>query len=72
MVKEDCIEMEGIVLDMLFNIMFCVELENGYVVIVYIFGKMCKNYICIFIGDKVIVEMIFYDLIKGCIVYCVR
>lgn len=51
--------------------MFCVEFENGYVVIVYIFGKMCKNYICILIGDKVIVEMIFYDLFKGCIVFCV-
>lgn len=70
MVKEDNIEMQGIVFEMLFNIMFCVELENGYVVIVYIFGKMCKNYICILMGDKVIVELILYDLSKGCIVFC--
>lgn len=71
MVKLDVIEMEGVIIDIFFNIMFCVEFSNGYVVIVYIFGKMCKNYICILIGDKVKVELIFYDLSKGCIVYCV-
>ncbi|MDG1121000.1 MAG: translation initiation factor IF-1, partial [Glaciecola sp.] len=32
MAKEDCIEMEGTVLDTLPNTMFCVELENGHVV----------------------------------------
>lgn len=59
------------ILEILLNIMFCVELENGYIVIVYILGKMCKNYICILIGDKVIVEMILYDLSKVCIIFCV-
>lgn len=49
--------------------MFRVELENGYVVIVYIFGKMRKNYIRILTGDKVIVELISYDLSKGRIVF---
>lgn len=69
--KEEFIEFEGVVIEMFFNIMFCVCLENGYEVIVYIFGKMCKYYICILIGDSVKVEMIFYDLFKGCIIYCV-
>ena len=32
MAKEDCIEMEGTVLDTLPNTMFRVELENGHVV----------------------------------------
>lgn len=72
MLKDDFIEFEGIVSEMLLNIIFCVCLENGYEIIVYIFGCMCKNYICIFIGDWVKVEMILYDLIKGCIIYCMK
>lgn len=30
MVKEDMIEVEGIVVEILLNVMFKVELENGY------------------------------------------
>lgn len=70
MAKEDNIEMQGTVFETLLNTMFCVELENGYVVTAHIFGKMRKNYICILTGDKVTVELTLYDLSKGCIVFC--
>ncbi|MCM2972822.1 MULTISPECIES: translation initiation factor IF-1 [Larsenimonas] len=69
MAREDHIEMEGVVVDMLPNTMFRVELENGHVVTAHISGKMRKNYIRILTGDKVKVELTPYDLSKGRIVY---
>ena len=65
MAKEECIEMEGVVLESLPNTMFRVELENGHVLIAHISGKMRKNYIRILTGDKVVVEITPYDLTKG-------
>ena len=65
MSKEDQIEMEGTVTDVLPNTMFRVELENGHVVIAHISGKMRKNYIRILKGDKVTVQLTPYDLSKG-------
>lgn len=72
MAKEDCIELEGTVLETLPNTMFRVELENGHVVIAHISGKMRKNYIRILTGDKVTVEMTPYDLSKGRITFRAR
>ena len=43
MAKEDCIEMEGVVLESLPNTMFRVELENGHIVTAHISGKMRKK-----------------------------
>ncbi|WP_119344588.1 translation initiation factor IF-1 [Facilibium subflavum] len=65
MAKEDCIELEGTVIETLPNTMFRVELENGHTVTAHISGKMRKNYIRILTGDKVTVEMTPYDLTKG-------
>ena len=65
MAKEDCIELEGTVVETLPNTMFRVELENGHIVTAHISGKMRKNYIRILTGDKVTVEMTPYDLTKG-------
>ena len=72
MAKEDCIEMEGTVLDTLPNTMFRVELENGHVVIAHISGRMRKHYIRILTGDKVTVQLTPYDLSKGRITYRAR
>jgi translation initiation factor IF-1 len=69
MAKEDQIEMEGSVVDVLPNTMFRVQLENGHVVLAHISGKMRKNYIRILKGDKVTVEMTPYDLSKGRITF---
>ena len=65
MAKEDQIEMEGTVADVLPNTMFRVQLENGHIVIAHISGKMRKNYIRILKGDKVTVQLTPYDLTKG-------
>jgi translation initiation factor IF-1 len=69
MAKEDQIEMDGTVVDVLPNTMFRVELENGHVVIAHISGKMRKNYIRILKGDKVTVQLTPYDLTKGRITF---
>ena len=69
MAKEDHIEMKGVVIESLPNTMFRVKLENGYVIIAHISGKMRKNYIRILTGDAVMVELTPYDLTKGRIIF---
>ena len=69
MAKEDQIEMDGTVVDVLPNTMFRVQLDNGHVVIAHISGKMRKNYIRILKGDKVSVQLTPYDLTKGRITF---
>ena len=65
MAKEDVIEVEGTVIESLPNTNFKVELENGYVVLAHISGKLRMNYIKILPGDNVKVELSPYDLTKG-------
>ncbi|MBR1796778.1 MAG: translation initiation factor IF-1 [Saccharofermentans sp.] len=65
MAKEDVIEVEGIVEEALPNATFKVKLDNGYVVMAYISGKLRQNYIKILPGDKVTMELSPYDLSKG-------
>jgi translation initiation factor IF-1 len=69
MAKEDSIEMQGVVLENLPNATFRVKLENDYVVLGHISGKMRKNYIRILPGDKVTVEMTPYDLSRARIIF---
>lgn len=65
MSKEELIEMEGLVSEVLANTQFRVTLDNGVVVIAYASGKIRKNRIRILAGDKVTLEMSPYDLSKG-------
>ena len=69
MAKSDVIEVTGTLLEKLPNAMFKVELENKYVVLAHISGKLRMNYIRILPGDKVTVEMSPYDLTKGRIIW---
>jgi len=46
-----------------------VKLENGFVVLGHISGKMRMHYIRILPGDKVTVEVSPYDLSKARIVF---
>ncbi len=69
MSKEDSIETDGIVVDVLPGTMFRVKLSNGHVVLAHISGKMRKNFIRIVPGDKVNVEMSPYDLTKARITF---
>ncbi len=65
MTKEDLIEFNGNVEEVLPNAMFRVRLENDHVVLAHTSGKMRKNRIRIMAGDQVTVEMTPYDLSKG-------
>jgi len=68
MPKDDMIEMEGVVIDVLRNTIFRVKLENDHVITAHISGRMRKHYIKILNGDTVVVEMTPYDLTKGRII----
>lgn len=65
MSKEDVIEVEGTVAEALPNAMFKVKLENGYIVLAHISGKLRQNYIKILPGDRVTMELSPYDLSRG-------
>lgn len=69
MSKEDVIEAEGKVVEVLPNTNFRVELSNGHVIVAYLSGKLRKNYIKILEGDAVKIELSPYDLTKGRIVW---
>jgi translation initiation factor IF-1 len=72
MAKEEAIEVEGKVIELLPNAMFKVELENEMVILAHISGKMRMNFIKILPGDKVTVQLSPYDLTRGRIVYRTR
>ncbi len=65
MSKEDVIEFEGVIEELLPNSTFKVRLVNGHVIIAYISGKLRMHCIRVVEGDKVKVEMSPYDLTKG-------
>jgi translation initiation factor IF-1 len=69
MSKEDLLEFEGVVSEILPNAMFRVKLDNGHEVLAHTSGKMRKNRIRVLAGDKVNVEMTPYDLSKGRITF---
>jgi translation initiation factor IF-1 len=69
MAKEDLLEFEGSVVELLPNAMFRVKLDNGHEVLVHTSGKMRKNRIRVLTGDKVNIEMTPYDLTKGRITF---
>jgi translation initiation factor IF-1 len=63
--KEDLIEFDGVVTELLPDARFRVKLDNGHETLAYTSGKMKKNRIRILAGDRVTVEMTPYDLSKG-------
>ena len=65
MSKQVAIEQDGKVIETLPNAMFKVELENGHVLLCNISGKMRMNFIRIYPGDKVTIELSPYDLTRG-------
>ena len=67
--KEDVIELEGKVVELLKGGDFKVQLENGHTVEARVSGKMRMNYIRIIEGDNVLVELSPYDLTRGRITY---
>ena len=69
MSKEDAIEFQGVVSELLPNAMFKVKLDNEHEILAHTAGRMRKHRIRILAGDKVTVEMSTYDLTKGRIIF---
>jgi len=69
MPKEEMIEFQGVVKEILPNAMFRVLLENEHEILAHTSGRMRKNRIRVLAGDKVTVEMTPYDLTKGRITF---
>ena len=69
MAKEELIEMQGIVNEILPDLRCRVTLENGHQLVAYTSGKMRKNHIRILAGDNVSLELSPYDLSKGRITF---
>jgi|RifCSP16_2_1023846.scaffolds.fasta_scaffold490137_1 translation initiation factor IF-1 len=67
MAKKDAIEVEGTVTEPPPNAMFKVELASGPEVLAHVSGKIRMNFIKILPGDRVPVELLPYDLGRGCI-----
>lgn len=70
--KEDLIDMHGDVTQCLSNGFFRVKLENGFVILAHLSGKIRRNSIRIVLGDRVLVQLSPYDLTRGRIVYRLR
>ncbi len=69
MAKEELIEMNGVVEEILPDLRCRVTLENGHSLVAYTSGKMRKNHIRILAGDNVSLELSPYDLTKGRITF---
>ena len=69
MAKEELLELEGVVLDVLPDARYRVMLDNEHEIVAYTAGKMKKHRIRTLIGDRVTVEMTPYDLDKGRIIF---
>ncbi len=69
MAKEELLEMQGVVADVMPDSRFLVTLDNGHSLVAYTGGKMRKHHIRILMGDRVTLEMSPYDLSKGRITF---
>ncbi len=69
MAKEELLEFEGTVTEVLPDGNFRVTLDNDHVILAYTAGKMRKHRIRTLAGDRVRVEMTPYDLDKGRVIF---
>jgi len=68
MAKQLPIQAEGEITEALGNSIFKAQLNNGYIILAHLSGKIRLHSIQILPGDKVTLEMSPYDLSKGRIV----
>jgi translation initiation factor IF-1 len=69
MPKEELLQFEGLVTELLPDARFRVQLDNGHQLVVYTAGRMKKNRIKTLAGDRVTVEVSPYDLEKGRLIF---
>lgn len=67
--SDKAVEVEGSVVEALPNGMFKVKLENDFIALAHVSGKMRKFFIRILPGDSVKVELSPYDLTRGRITF---
>jgi translation initiation factor IF-1 len=67
--REEAVELEGVVSDLLPNTTFRVALDNGHSVLATLAGKMRQFRIRVLVGDRVKVEVSPYDLTRGRITF---
>ena len=65
MAKEELLEFDGMVTEVLPDGNFRVKLDNDHEILAYTAGKMRKFRIRTGVGDRVVVEMSPYDLQRG-------
>lgn len=70
--KEEFLEFDGIITELLPEGRFRVRLDNDHMILAYTAGRMKRNRIRSMVGDRVTVEMTPYDLSKGRITFRVR
>jgi translation initiation factor IF-1 len=69
MAKEEALEVEGVIDEILPGGQFRVRLDGDRIVLVYTAGKMRKHRIRSMVGDRVTVEMTPYDLTRGRLIF---
>ena len=69
MAKEELIQFEGLVIEILPDARYRVQLDAGHEIVAYTAGKMKKNRIKTLAGDRVTIEMSPYDLEKGRLIF---
>jgi len=69
MPKEEAIELEGVVDEILPGGQFRVRIEGDRMVLVYTAGRMRKNRIRTAVGDRVTIEMTPYDITRGRLIF---
>jgi translation initiation factor IF-1 len=69
MTKEELLEFEGMVTEILPDARYRIQLDNGHALIAYTAGRMKKNRIKTLAGDRVTVEVSPYDLEKGRMIF---
>ena len=69
MPKEELLQFEGLVLEILPDARYRVQLDNGHELVAYTAGRMKKNRIKTLAGDRVTVEVSPYDLEKGRLIF---
>jgi translation initiation factor IF-1 len=67
--KQDVIEIDGVIDEVLPNTAFKVKLQNEKIILAHLSGKLRMHNIRILKGDKVTLEMSPYDLEKGRIIW---
>jgi translation initiation factor IF-1 len=67
--KEELLQFEGLVTEILPDARYRVLLDNGHALIAYTAGRMKKNRIKTLAGDRVTVEVSPYDLEKGRMIF---